>query len=518
MSTMLPPEHGPGKVAADAGGVPGRGGDFQDLRLLIRSNVPLLVAETHDESRALELLTRLAVKETLPLFCWSATDGLQRLGFGAMPAKDSLRDADAVLEAIKAHREAGLYVLCDIHPYLKDPRVVRLLKDIALRYREVGHTLVLLSYRVDIPAELRRLSAKVELSLPDEEEIMSIVREEAKRWQEASGGQRVKTDSRTLGQLTRSLRGLTHSDCRRLVRGAIFEDGSIDESNLPEINRAKFELMNLDGVLSFEYRTERFANVAGMKRLRAWLDKRREAAVRSSAPGAPRDRPRGVLLLGVQGAGKSLTARAVAGAWGVPLLRLDMGALYNKYIGETERNLRESLRSAELMAPCVLWMDEIEKGIGGGDSDEGTSRRVLGSLLTWMAEQREGVFIVATANDVSALPPELMRKGRFDEIFFVDLPDQETRAEIFLIHLKRRSLDAAGIDTAELAIQSEGFSGAEIEQVVVSALYRAAAEQAPLDTLHLSAEIRATVPLAVTMAERVDALRSWAEERTVPAN
>ncbi|MFZ1295730.1 MAG: ATPase, partial [Pseudomonadales bacterium] len=281
-------------------GAPGHGGDFQDLRLLIRSNVPLLVAETHDESRALEMLTRVAVKEALPLFCWSATDGLQRLGFGELPAKDSLVEPDAVLGAVKAQREAGLYVLCDMHPYLGDPRVVRLLKDIALRYREIGHTLVLLSYRVDIPPELRRLAAKVQLSLPDEEEIMTIVREEAKRWQEASGGKRVKTDSRTLGQLTRSLRGLTHSDCRRLVRGAIFEDGSIDESNLPEINRAKFELMNLDGVLSFEYRTERFANVAGMKRLRAWLEKRREAAV-SSNPAAALDRPKGVLLLGVQG-------------------------------------------------------------------------------------------------------------------------------------------------------------------------------------------------------------------------
>ena len=514
MSEMAPPEPGPGRAT---GGAPGHGGDFQDLRLLIRSNVPLLVAETHDESRALEMLTRVAVKEALPLFCWSATDGLQRLGFGELPAKDSLLEPDAVLGAVKAQREAGLYVLCDMHPYLGDPRVVRLLKDIALRYREIGHTLVLLSYRVDIPPELRRLAAKVELSLPDEEEIMTIVREEAKRWQEASGGKRVKTDSRTLGQLTRSLRGLTHSDCRRLVRGAIFEDGSIDESNLPEINRAKFELMNLDGVLSFEYRTERFANVAGMKRLRAWLEKRRAAAV-SSNPAAALDRPKGVLLLGVQGAGKSLTARAVAGAWGVPLLRLDMGALYNKYIGETERNLRESLRSAELMAPCVLWMDEIEKGIGAADSDEGTSRRVLGSLLTWMAEQRDGVFVVATANDVSALPPELMRKGRFDEIFFVDLPDQETRAEIFRIQLARRSLELAGIDTAALAAQSDGFSGAEIEQVVVSALYRAAAEQAPLDTAHLGAEIRATVPLAVTMAERVQALRSWAQTRTVPAN
>ncbi len=493
--------------------------DFQDLCLLVRSRVPIIVLETHDETRALEMLTRLAVKEALPLFNWSATEGLQQLGFGVgmpEPAAD-LADPEAMLAGIRKRCDAGLYVLCDLHPWLKEPRVVRLLKDVALRYREVGHTVVLLSHRVEIPPELTRLTARVALSLPGEEEIMSIVREEARNWQEGNGGSKVKTDSRTLTQLMRSLRGLTHADCRRLIRSAIFDDGSIADSDIPEMNRAKFELMSLEGVLSFEYRTEAFANVAGMKNLRAWLDKRRDVAT-GGAAARGLDAPKGVLLLGVQGAGKSLTARAVAGAWGMPLLRLDMAVLYNKFIGETERNLRESLRSAELMAPCVLWMDEIEKGLAGGDSDEGTSRRVLGSLLTWMAEQRAGVFIVATANDVGSLPPELLRKGRFDEIFFVDLPDEDTRAEIFRIHLRRRGIEPAGIDVATLAQHAEGYSGAEIEQVVVSALYRAAAEKTALDSAHLVAEIRATVPLSVTMAEKVADLRTWAEGRTVPAN
>jgi SpoVK/Ycf46/Vps4 family AAA+-type ATPase len=489
--------------------------DFQDLDLLIQSRVPLLMAETHDENRALQILTRAAIKQSLPLFCWSATEGLKRLGFGEVPTTDKSSEPEQMLAALKAHREAGLYVLCDLHPYLREPRVVRLLKDIALRHHDVPHTVVLLSHRLDIPPELARLSARIELSLPSEDEIMAIVREEAKRWQDGNGGKRVKTDTRTLAQLTRSLRGLTHADCARLIRSAIYEDGSIDESDLPEMNRAKFDLMNLDGILSFEYRTERFADVAGMVRLRDWLDQRRATATAASPA---LDRPKGVLLLGVQGAGKSLTARAVAGAWGLPLLRLDMAALYNKFIGETERNLRESLRSAELMAPCVLWIDEIEKGVSGSDSDEGTSRRVLGSLLSWMADQREGVFIVATANDVSKLPPELMRKGRFDEIFFVDLPDEPTRAEIFRIHLRRRERDAQLFDVSMLAGLCDGFSGAEIEQVVVSALYRAAAAQIELSSEHLASEIRATVPLAVTMAEQVEALREWADGRTVPAN
>lgn len=263
---------------------PENGNDFRDLQLLIRSHVPILVVETHDENRAREMMTRLAIRETLPLFVWTVTEGLQRLGFGEVPAAEALLEPEAMLKAIKAQRERGLYVLCDLHPYLSEPRLVRLLKDVALRYRELGHTLVLLSHRLDIPPELTRLAARVALSLPDEEEIMAIVREEARRWQEANGGRRVRTDNRTLAQLTRSLRGLTHADCRRLVRNAIFDDGSITESALPEMNRAKFELMDLDGVLSFEYRTEQFADVAGVSRLRAWLEQRREAATATGSP------------------------------------------------------------------------------------------------------------------------------------------------------------------------------------------------------------------------------------------
>lgn len=487
--------------------------DLQDLTLLIRSHVPILVAESWDENGALQMLTRVAIEESLPLFCWSVTSGLSRLGFGEDAGDADTHEPDAALSAIAGMTTPGLFVLCDMHPYLTEPRLVRKIKDVALAYQHKAHTLVLLSHRLDIPPELQRLTARVSLSTPDEQEIMTIVREEARRWQKNNDGRKVSTDHRTLQQLTRNLRGLTHADVRRLVRAAIIQDGSITESDLPEINRAKFQLMNLDGVLSFEYRTEEFANVAGVDGLRAWLDKRAPAMLGQT----PGDKPRGVMLLGVQGAGKSLSARAVAGAWGLPLLRLDMAALYNKFIGETERNLRESLQSATLMAPCVLWIDEIEKGIGVSDSDEGTSQRVLGSLLTWMADQQEGVFVVATANDVSRLPPELMRKGRFDELFFVDLPAGDVREDIFGIHLRKREIDPVGIDLGRLAEAAKGFSGAEIEQVVVSAMYRCSAAGEPLDTNHLEAEIIGTVPLSVTMAESIAGLRAWADGRAVPA-
>jgi SpoVK/Ycf46/Vps4 family AAA+-type ATPase len=248
--------------------------------------------------------------------------------------------------------------------------------------------------------------------------------------------------------------------------------------------------------------------------LKSWLEKRCPA-FDGSAPQL--DAPKGVLLLGVQGCGKSLAASACAGIFNVPLLRLDCAALFDKYVGESERNLRESLSTADLLAPCVLWIDEIEKGFGTGDSDGGSSRRVLGAFLTWLAEKRSRVFVVATANDISSLPPELVRKGRFDEIFFVDLPDQKTRAEILRIHAARRgiTLDAASLET--LAQACDGFAGAEIEQAVVAAVYSANAQHRAPDAQILRAEMAATRPLAVVMSEKVEALREWADGRTVPA-
>jgi SpoVK/Ycf46/Vps4 family AAA+-type ATPase len=224
-----------------------------------------------------------------------------------------------------------------------------------------------------------------------------------------------------------------------------------------------------------------------------------------------------VLLVGVQGGGKSLAAKAIAGLWGLPLLRLDFACLYNKFFGETERNLREALKLAEQMSPCVLWMDEIEKGLASGDHDGGVSQRVLGTLLTWMAERKSPVFMVATANVISRLPPELMRKGRFDELFFIDLPDAAVRAEIFRIHLLRRELDAGAFDLPQLAAASDGFSGAEIEQAVVSALYAAQAQQVAVSQAVLVQNIQSTAPLSVVMAEDLAALRAWANGRTVSA-
>jgi SpoVK/Ycf46/Vps4 family AAA+-type ATPase len=329
-----------------------------------------------------------------------------------------------------------------------------------------------------------------------------------------NNNQRVKTDKNTLDKIVVNLRGLSQSEVRRLARGLIFDDGAISEEDLPEINRGKFQLMDMEGVLSYEYSTEHFSNVGGLHNLKEWLSQRQQAFL---SPDVMSDIPKGILLLGVQGSGKSLAAKSVAGLWGLPLLRLDFGALYNKFYGESEKNLREALKLAELMSPCVMWFDEIEKGVAKQGNDDGTSQRVLGALLTWMAERKKPVFIVATSNDISRLPPELIRKGRLDEIFFVDLPDYKTREDIFAIHLVKRKKDTAEFDVALLAEAADGFSGAEIEQVIVAALYTAMAQEKPLNTASLLHEIARTRPIAVVMAEEISALREWAKDRTVSA-
>lgn len=488
-----------------------------DLSILLESNICLLAIETFDETRALSLLSNHFRQEGRPCWRWTVSDGKQPLGFGLLNEGDDLcRKPEEILQHIKKLQTASAFVLCDLHPYLDDPHIVRLLKDIALNQQAAKHQVVLVSYRCRLPAEVARYAAMLPMSLPSEDEILAIVREEARLWGQSNGGARIKTDSACLQKLVHNLKGLPHQDVRRLARGAIVDDGAITESDLPALGRAKFELMDMEGVLHYEYSTVALDDVAGLQRLKDWLQKRK--AVMQGTTGGDLDAPKGVLLFGVQGGGKSLAAKAIAGAWGLPLLRLDMAALYNKFIGETERNLREALKLADTMSPCVLWIDELEKGLAQGDGDNATSKRLLGSLLTWMTERTSAVFMVATSNDISVLPPELMRKGRFDEIFFVDLPEVQAREAIFAIHLRKRGLCNDKFDLPALAQLSEGFTGAEIEQAVVAATYAAAARSEPVSGVHVNDAILNTSPLSVIMAEQMTLLRNWAGDRAVPAN
>lgn len=490
-----------------------------ELAVLIRSRIPLIVIETPEEARALALLTGLAVRVSrnahLPMFQWTVTDGLRRLDIDLGPPQRHNAEPLEVLKHIRATHTAGVYVLVDFHPFIGEPRHVRLLKDICLEYDKAARTVVLLSCELTLPRELEPFGARFELALPGREERLGLVEGIAKEWVASNPGARVKADRHALELLVENMSGLTTGDTVRLARKAIFDDGALSGTDLPALMQAKYQLLNRRGVLSYEHDTARFADVGGLEKLKHWLQQRKSAF---DAKTPALDPPKGMLLLGVQGCGKSLAARAAAGIFQVPLLRLDFAAIHSKWHGESERNLRDTLTTAEVMAPCVVWIDEIEKGVAAGDGDSGTSRRALGTLLTWLAEKKSTVFVVATANDISALPPELVRKGRFDEIFFVDLPRAAVRAQILEIHARKRGVTLAPPELARLAAASDGFSGAELEQVIVSALYSAHAAQQPLSAALMLKEIQSTRPLSAVMAERIAELREWAADRTVPAD
>jgi SpoVK/Ycf46/Vps4 family AAA+-type ATPase len=489
----------------------------KELESLLRSRVPLIAIETRDESRAIALLTSFAttlVPETrTPVFQWTVTDGLRRLDLNMGGAQRLNAAPDTVLKSLRSTPLAGIYVLLDFHPFLADPVNVRLLKDICQDYDRVARTVVLISYEVELPHELDHLCARLRLAFPDREERLGIVERVASEWTRTHA-QSVKIDRKSLDLLVENLSGLSTDDTERLARRAICDDGALLPNDLPAAMQAKYELLNRSGVLAFEFDVAHVADLGGMNRLKTWLQLRK-SAFDGSAPAL--EAPKGMLLLGVQGCGKSVAAKAAAEIFGVSLLRLDFAAVQNKYVGESERNLRESLSTAETMSPCVLWIDEIEKGISG-DGDTGPARRLLGTFLTWLAEKQSRVFVVATANDISSLPPELVRKGRLDEIFFVDLPNAAVREEILKIHTKKRGIALADADARQLAAACDGFSGAEIEQAVVSAVYAALASGGPATAQHILQEIRTTRPLSITMAERIAGLRAWAMERTVSAD
>ena len=490
-----------------------------DLEVMLRSRVPMIVIETTDEAAMLGMLQRFTLTQSgdsyVPLFRWTVTDGLQRLDIQLEPQLHN-SEPEEVLRHIRAVTKPGLYVLLDFHPYLEDPVTIRLLKDICIRFDQTPRQLVLISHQVKVPSELDSFTARFEMALPTLAERDAIVKRVAAEYTADNPGNPVRYDPKAYDLLLENLAGLTDGDTERLARNAIFVDGAISKSDLPDVMQAKYQLLNRGGILHFEYDTARFQDVGGLRNLKTWLAHRKDAFL-NRAVAEHLDIPKGILLIGVQGCGKSLAAKAIAGVFDLPLLRLDFGTLYNKYHGETERNLRESLDTADVMSPCVLWIDEIEKGIAGRGGETGTTQRVLATFLTWMAEKNSRVFVVATANAIDELPPELVRKGRFDEIFFVDLPDAEVRQSILQIHLRNREQPIDRFDFDALVAATDGFSGAEIEQGIVASLYAAHAKKTELSTELLLTEIQRTRPLSVVMGEKIAALRMWAAERTVQA-
>ena len=490
--------------------------ETSELLALIRSRAPIIVVESREEPRIKELVFQVCYSVKLPAFAWNVLDGLMPLGTPVRPDSSLTLPAD-LLRHLWNLKLAGVFVLMDFHPYLTEPMNIRLLKQISQTSELYNQTIILLSQEITVPEELKVFTSNLPIQLPDARELRMVVDSAIKKWYTLNPGQTITVNQEAVELLVRNLNGLTASEADRLTRRAM-SNKSITLDSIPEVAQAKYEMLNQGGVLTYEHETAQFSEVGGLSNLKQWLQ-RRQAVFLGTTSVQGIDIPKGILMLGVQGSGKSLAAKAVAGTWRVPLLRLDFGALYDKYFGETERKTRDSLKMAEMMAPCVLWLDEIEKGIAtGNDGDSGTSRRLLGTLLTWMAERKSAVFVVATANDIQALPPELMRKGRMDEIFFVDLPDEETRKEILTIHLRKRKLDPAQFDLYHIAQACDGFSGAEIEQCVVAGLYSLIGGGGVLTNEILLNEIGATRPLSVIMSEKINAMREWAKERTVPAN
>ena len=490
---------------------------MDELRLLIKSRHPILTVETTEEERLISLLAVCCGELSLALFTWSVTEGLFRHGVGTA-IYDTQEPAKA-LKHIRAARIPAVYLLRDFPPYLEQPEIAREMRDIAQENAAVPVTLVLSAASIELPVELRKLAAHYSLQLPDEQAVRRAVFETLL---DLSRNQRFRNqlDEQQIEQFVRNLRGLTLGEVRRVVSSCVLDDNVLDAADLPRALEAKRERVEQSGVLEFVDLGSDVAALGGLRSLKAWL-KREQAGFSPRARELGLAPPRGVLFVGVQGCGKSLAAKTIAREWSMPLLRLDPGRLFDKYIGESEKRMRDALTSAEAVAPAVLWIDELEKafgGVGSSEADAGLGNRLFGSFLTWLQEKQESVFVTATANDLSALPPELLRKGRFDEIFFIDLPDQDERHEIFRIHLMKRRQDPSVMDLGAVVKASDGFSGAEIEQAVVSALYGLLSSgRDQLTTADLVAELERTVPLSRSRADDIAALRRLASERFVPA-
>lgn len=489
-----------------------------ELELLIRSRYGLIVVESMEDDRVEDVLRHVASRLSLHYYVWRRTKGVARGGgFGDPFANDT---AEPMLALGHAEREgAGIYHFPGLGTWLDDPVVAWKARDVVDRFGSRRGSLVVSGSDIRLPEMLRPHAVFVRLPAPGPDEYRLLF-ERVLREHQARMPLRIDLTTEQRARLLYNLKGLSLVESEKILTRIVIEDGAVTAEDIARVAAAKRKVVEQEGLLEYWSAGETLSSVAGMDGLKSWLAKRR--VVVDDPDGAARfglPFPKGMLLLGVPGCGKSLCAKAVASEWGLPLLRLDPGALYDKYVGDSEKNFRRAMRTAERMAPAVLWIDEIEKAFAsGGDQDGGVSQRVFGGFLSWLQERRGDVFVVATSNDVSRLPAEFIRKGRFDEVFFVDLPTRTARARIFGIHLQKRGTDPDRIDLDALAGGTAGFSGAEIEQVVISGLFTAFATRQPLTTDLLHREISATHPLARTMSERLAALRNWARDRTVNAD
>lgn len=536
---------------------------LERLKVLINSSTPIVVMETVEEVQAVSLVRSACSELNLAVFEWTIADGLVRSGSGApvaaqastahasaVPAGNSESDrlARAILTSIGgdaaavsgkpasvynstdpvqalANMEAmtveAVFVLKDFHRHLDNPVVVRRLRDVGQKFQTNRRTLVITAPSIEMPPELASLVEYFDLPLPDVDRLRAIIKETYTRLA-GTHTLKLQLDADGVDVMAANLRGLTEEEAERAISQAIVSRYALSADCVTDVLAAKKALLKRSEMLEFVDATDNMASVGGLENLKSWLGQRRGAW----DPEARRfglEAPKGVIILGVQGCGKSLCARAVAGEWKLPLVKFDTAAVYDKYIGETEKRIQKVFKVAEGLAPCVLWIDELEKVFAGSgpdsaSADAGVSSRLLASFLSWMQDRKAPVFVAATCNNVTVLPPELIRKGRFDELFFVDLPNAVERKQIFSIQLTKRKRNPADYDLDRVAAAAQGFSGAEIESAVQTALYAAFSRKHELSNEDLLAALSSTVPLSVTRAEEIATLRNWAQQRAVWAS
>jgi SpoVK/Ycf46/Vps4 family AAA+-type ATPase len=479
------------------------------IEILIRARYPLIYVVSFEEGRVGKRLEALAVERKKQLYNWTITNGLE-LPDGSWITE--LKDPIKVLEYILQSDANALFVLRDYHHYLNDPVVVRKQRDLAHALKITRKNIIFLSPVLKVPTELEKEIAVIDYRLPCKEELTEIIRRITQSLDESGKLEALKSAEK-LEKIAEAALGLTAEEAENVFAKSLVEKGQFD---ITIVLSEKEQIIRKSGVLEYYHANEKMQEVGGLEELKGWLVKRGKAFTPKAREfGLPE--PRGILLLGIPGCGKSLTAKAIAGMWQLPLLKLDVGKVFSSYVGSSEENVRRAIQTAESIAPCILWLDEMEKGFSGlgssGMTDGGTTARVFGTFLTWLQEKRSAVFVVETSNNVSQLPPELLRKGRFDEIFYVDLPTREERKEILKIHLEKRKREPGGFDIEKIGRETHGFSGSEIEEVIVSGLYDAFNRDEELKQEHLEQVIKTMIPLSQTMEEQIRGIRDWAKLR-----
>jgi hypothetical protein len=493
--------------------------DIGRLSQLLTTGYACLSIVTSEEQHALEVVRQAALGLGRSIWIWSVGSGVRDGLITESPIIAETETPAAGLRNLAKTEQGSICITLDLAEHLRAGLAQRAFRDLIQCFEKNGSTLVMIDNDGNLPKIVKAYTRPFEISFPDSEELQSIICKTLRRVHRKKPIE-IGITRHGMRTIVRNLRGLTRRQAEQIIIDTVVEDRRFDDDDINTVFASKRRMIQRGGLLEYIETPLDLSEIGGMNNLKKWLAHRKNAFTPEAEAFGLRA-PRGVLMLGVQGAGKSLCAKAIATAWHQPLLRMDPGVLYASYIGESERNLREALKQTESMSPVILWIDEIEKGFASAASqstDGGLSKRLFGTLLTWMQEHQEPVFVIATANDITALPPELLRKGRFDEIFFVDLPIRKVRKQIFAIHLVKRQRDPSQFDLTALSEASEGYSGAEIEQAIISALHDAFADKDELDTDRVLTALKTSPPLSVTMAESVQYLRAWARDRCVPVD